>query len=309
MNLQYIRYALEVARTGSISKAAENLSVAQPNLSRAVKELESSLGITIFARTRTGMTVTPAGEKLLSAGGRILRDVDELETMFDGETAPREALTITVAGAAYLSDAFARFCRELPTDGRYELTYREVGATEAIGTVARGESRLGVVRYPRRFEAYYNDLLAERELCGEVVAELASVILCGASGRLSDVSASPDSNTTACPEGLCELLSSDLPDELLSLDGTSVASRRLTVSDRTARYELLRTDPTTFERTLPLPTAVLGQNGLITRPMASPVTVYRDVLIYQKSYQLTPLDRRLLACLRDTAKGLPVKNV
>ena len=51
MNMQYIRYALEIARTGSISKAAENLSVAQPNLSRAVKELESGLGIAIFERT------------------------------------------------------------------------------------------------------------------------------------------------------------------------------------------------------------------------------------------------------------------
>ena len=44
MNLQYVKYALEISRTGSISKAAENLSVAQPNLSRAVKELESQLG-------------------------------------------------------------------------------------------------------------------------------------------------------------------------------------------------------------------------------------------------------------------------
>ena len=69
MNLQYLRYALEISRTGSISKAAENLSVAQPNLSRAVKELESALGISIFERTRTGMAVTPEGEQLLSAGG------------------------------------------------------------------------------------------------------------------------------------------------------------------------------------------------------------------------------------------------
>ena len=90
MNLQYLRYALEISRTGSISKAAENLSVAQPNLSRAVKELESQLGISIFERTRTGMTVTPEGERLLSAGDRILREVGELETMFDGEAIPRE---------------------------------------------------------------------------------------------------------------------------------------------------------------------------------------------------------------------------
>ena len=66
MNLQYVKYALEISRTGSISKAAENLSVAQPNLSRAVKELESQLGISIFERTRTGMTVTPERQEVIN---------------------------------------------------------------------------------------------------------------------------------------------------------------------------------------------------------------------------------------------------
>ena len=92
MNLQYVKYALEIARTGSIPKAAENLSVAQPNLSRAVKELESQLGISIFERTRTGMTVTPEGDKFLTSGERILRDVAELSTMFDGEPQLRSFL-------------------------------------------------------------------------------------------------------------------------------------------------------------------------------------------------------------------------
>ena len=114
MNLQYLRYALEISRTGSISKAAENLSVAQPNLSRAVKELEGQLGISIFERTRTGMTVTPEGERLLSAGDRILREVGELETMFDGETLPRESLSVMAAPAAYLSHAFVSFCASPP---------------------------------------------------------------------------------------------------------------------------------------------------------------------------------------------------
>ena len=51
MNLLHLRYALEVEKTRSISKAAENLLMSQPNLSRAIKELEESLGITIFKRT------------------------------------------------------------------------------------------------------------------------------------------------------------------------------------------------------------------------------------------------------------------
>ena len=50
MNLSHLRYALEVERTGSINKAAQNLFMGQPNLSKAIKDLESEVGITIFKR-------------------------------------------------------------------------------------------------------------------------------------------------------------------------------------------------------------------------------------------------------------------
>ena len=51
MNIQYLKYALVIAKTGSINKAAEKLLIAQPNLSRAIKELEKELGISIFERS------------------------------------------------------------------------------------------------------------------------------------------------------------------------------------------------------------------------------------------------------------------
>ena len=62
MNLLHMKYAVEVARTGSINQAAEKLLIGQPNLSRAIKELESSLGVTIFKRSAKGMKLTPDGE-------------------------------------------------------------------------------------------------------------------------------------------------------------------------------------------------------------------------------------------------------
>ena len=51
ISLTQMKYALEVYRAGSISQAAKNLYMNQPNLSKAIKELESALGITIFVRT------------------------------------------------------------------------------------------------------------------------------------------------------------------------------------------------------------------------------------------------------------------
>ena len=65
MNILHLKYAVEVAKAGSLSKAAEALYMNQPNLSRAIKELEASLGITLFVRSARGMVPTPEGEEFL----------------------------------------------------------------------------------------------------------------------------------------------------------------------------------------------------------------------------------------------------
>ena len=82
MNIVYLKYAAAVAKAGSLSKAAEELAVAQPNLSRAIKELEKELDITIFDRKPKGIVLTPDGERLLSRGRLIIRDIEKLETEF-----------------------------------------------------------------------------------------------------------------------------------------------------------------------------------------------------------------------------------
>lgn len=55
MNILHMKYAVEVARLGSLNKAAEALMTAQPNISRSIKELEADLGISIFNRITRGM--------------------------------------------------------------------------------------------------------------------------------------------------------------------------------------------------------------------------------------------------------------
>ena len=62
MNILHMKYAVEVAKVGSLNKAAESLYVALPNISRSIKELEADLGITVFDRTAKGMVLTPEGE-------------------------------------------------------------------------------------------------------------------------------------------------------------------------------------------------------------------------------------------------------
>lgn len=65
MNTLSLRYALEVNRTRSITRAAQNLYMGQPNLSRAIRDLEKDLGIVIFERTTKGVTPTEKGRIFL----------------------------------------------------------------------------------------------------------------------------------------------------------------------------------------------------------------------------------------------------
>ena len=68
MNTLYFRYAVEIERAGSITQAAQNLYMAQPNLSKAIKDLEEDLGYEIFKRGAGGIKVTEKGSEFLYQG-------------------------------------------------------------------------------------------------------------------------------------------------------------------------------------------------------------------------------------------------
>ena len=84
MTLLHMKYAVEIAETNSINKAAERLYVGQSALSRAIKELETSLGTTLFERSAKGMVLTQDGEVFIRYAKRVLEQVDELENTFGG---------------------------------------------------------------------------------------------------------------------------------------------------------------------------------------------------------------------------------
>lgn len=68
---------MRVAELGSFSRAAVELRIAQPALSRQLAKLEEELGVSLLYRTGRGVSLTPAGEQLLTASHRLLADVDQ----------------------------------------------------------------------------------------------------------------------------------------------------------------------------------------------------------------------------------------
>lgn len=79
MELRHLRYFVAVAETCHFGRAAEQLHVAQPALSYAIRQLEAELSVTLFNRTTRQVSLTAAGEFLRSEAHRILAGVEDAE--------------------------------------------------------------------------------------------------------------------------------------------------------------------------------------------------------------------------------------
>lgn len=78
MNLEQLQSFVTVARLGNFTRAAEQLHLAQPSLSRQISALEQDLGAALFHRARGGSTLTAAGESLLPLARRMLADAESV---------------------------------------------------------------------------------------------------------------------------------------------------------------------------------------------------------------------------------------
>lgn len=151
MNILHMKYAVEVARAGSLSKAAETLLIAQPNISRSIKELEADLGITIFDRTAKGMFLTPDGEEFISYAKEILKSIEHVESHYKNGLPKKQKFSISVPRACYISEAFAQFSNQLTCDVA-EIFYKETNSQRTIKSIIENDYKLGIIRYKEFFE-------------------------------------------------------------------------------------------------------------------------------------------------------------
>lgn len=296
MNVMYLKYAIEIAKTGSISKAAENLYVAQPNLSRAIKELEGSLGITIFERTPKGMTLTPDGERLVQYSKSALARLDQIENMFKSGQPNKQLFSISVPRATYISYAFAQFSKHIDENEPAEFFYKETNALRAINNVLTADYRLGIIRYAAMYDRHFKDMLEEKGLNYELVTEFTYSLIMNRESPLAELEeigfkdlkafieiAHADPFVPSLP--LSKVKKEELPDDI---------DKRIFVFERASQFDVLSTNPDTFMWVSPIPQELLDKFGLVQKKSKDNAKVYKDVLIYKKDYKLTKLDKQFI---------------
>jgi len=96
IELRHLRYLCAVVDAGSFGRAAEQLGITQPALSRQVAYLERVVGVPLLERAARGVTVTPAGESLVRSARRIIEEVETLA--HEVQRARRGAIARCVVG-------------------------------------------------------------------------------------------------------------------------------------------------------------------------------------------------------------------
>ena len=79
MTIRHLRIFVEVARTGKMSEAADNIYLSQPTVSQAVRELEEHYGARLFERLSKKLYITEAGKKLYAYALKVIQDFEQLE--------------------------------------------------------------------------------------------------------------------------------------------------------------------------------------------------------------------------------------
>lgn len=146
MDLRQLRYFTQVVESGSFSKAANMLHVAQPALSQHVRHMEQELGVALLYRNAQGVTATEAGGRLLRHAKRILAEFAEIPDSVRGEAvAPRGDVRFGMPGT--VSELLAAPLIEAVRERYPQVRIRVVEAMSGyiLGWLRRGDVDLAML--------------------------------------------------------------------------------------------------------------------------------------------------------------------
>ncbi|MET3903117.1 LysR substrate-binding domain-containing protein [Paenarthrobacter sp. 4246] len=146
MKLEHLRSFEAIARVGHFTRAAEQLYLAQPSLSRQIAALESDLGVALFHRGPSGATLTTAGELLLPIARRMLGDAETAQEQMNELTGLRRGRVRLGAPptlcVSLVADVLAAFRSAHPG---VELHITEGGSRSLVGALNESALDLALV--------------------------------------------------------------------------------------------------------------------------------------------------------------------
>ena len=163
MTLQQLLYAVRIAESKSMNKAAAELYISQPALSSAIHELEEELQIQLFIRTPRGMIVTTEAENFLSYARQMVELSDMIRERYVERATHANKFSVSMQHYSFAVEAFIKLAEEFKLND-YALAVHETKTSEVIENVEKFRSELGILYRSEYNEKALNKILSDRDL-------------------------------------------------------------------------------------------------------------------------------------------------
>ena len=295
MNTQYFVYAIEVEKTGSITQAANNLFMSQPTLRKAIKDMEDSVGFSVFKRSAKGMVPTQRGLEFLDHAKKIAAQVHKMEQALQAHDAAHQLFSLAVPRVSYIAKAVSEYICNFDGHVDMEIDVLEDNSIRIMDQVADGHYVLGVIRYHVEDEDYFIKSLNEKELQYEIVWQSDYAALMSENHPLAQQEIITGNDFLQHIE--VTFGDDEVPyirySESMIASGQMRNNKRILVNSRAMQFDVLRTNPRSYMWVSPLPKDVLEANGLVQRRCKA-AGQFRDILISRAGYRFSKLDRAFL---------------
>lgn len=162
MTLKQLEYVITIAKSSSITEAANTLYVSQPSLTKALHELESEMNIKIFNRTNKGISVSKEGEVFLSYARQILEQAEFLSLKYKDNIIKKQ-FSISTQHYSFVVNAFVDVIKKYGQD-EFDFSLRETETYEIIEDVSSMKSEVGILFLNDFNDEVINKLLKDNNL-------------------------------------------------------------------------------------------------------------------------------------------------
>lgn len=145
VELSHLNYIIEVAKAGSITRAAQRLFISQPYLSRIIREAEEEFNIVIFIRTSQGVILTPQGKEFISYAKSMMKEYRNIVYLSNKQKYVRNKFSLTTVRSALVMESFIKLVREYRIGDGFQLTIKETESETPIQDVYYLNADLGVI--------------------------------------------------------------------------------------------------------------------------------------------------------------------
>lgn len=296
MTLQQLKYVITISKSGSMHTAADELFITQPNLSKAIKDLELEMGITIFNRTNKGVLLTDDGTKFLSYARQVVEQANLLEDIYKNKESIKRIFAISSQHYGFVVNAFVKLVETLGKD-TYEFSLRECKTYDVINDVKDGRSELGVIYFSRFNSEIMKKVISSNGLSYEFLFEAKPHVLLSKNHPLANKERLTLDDLDAYPrlsydQGLNNsFYYSEEPHALESV------SKAIVVSDRATLFNIL-IGLNGYTISSGMISSSLDGNNIISIPLETD-EVMDLVYIYDSDKPMKEITKQYLAILRE----------